>query len=48
MTVTDMLQTHIENKCITSFTNVNIAFRIYKAIFGSSYKVNVIFCVKKN
>jgi hypothetical protein len=35
-TVAEMLRAQIENKLVTSFQNVNIAFRIYLSIFGTS------------
>lgn len=47
MTVSDMLQKQIEKKLITSFPNVNIAFRIYLAIFGSSCEGERSFSVLK-
>jgi hypothetical protein len=31
-----MIRAQIDNKLITSFPNVNIAFRIYLSIFGTS------------
>lgn len=34
--VAEMLRAQIENRLVTSFPNVNIAFRIYLSIFGTS------------
>lgn len=35
-TVAEMIRAQIEDKLVTSFPNVNIAFRIYLSIFGTS------------
>src|ERR1043165_3547302 len=42
-TVAEMIKTQIQDKLVTSFPNVNIAFRIYLSIFGQVLKVNVLF-----
>ena len=34
--VAEMLRAQVEDKLVTSFPNVNIAFRIYLSIFGTS------------
>ena len=35
-TVAEMIRAQIENRLVTSFPNVHIAFRIYLSIFGTS------------
>lgn len=47
MTVSYMLQKQIENKLTTRFPNINIAFRIYLAIFGTSCESERYFLVLK-
>ena len=48
MSVSLMLQNMIENKLVSSFPNVNIAFRIYLSILGTSCEGERSFSVLKH